>query len=103
MVFPSKNGGTGRPTFGSQITLAMPMSATINEIVTTIFTTSEVPSMPRMMTRSINAPNSGPITKTTRMIAGTIGTPQAMCTCQNMNAAIIEKAPWAKLKMPEVV
>ena len=103
MVAPLKNGGTGRPTLGFQITLASPISAIINEMVTTIFTTSVVPSMPRMMTRSTSAPNNGPMTNTTRTTAGTTGTPQAMWTCQNMNAAIIENAPCAKLKMPDVV
>ena len=36
-------------------------------------------------------------------MAGRVGTPQATWTCQYMNAAIIENAPWAKLKTPDVV
>ncbi len=85
------------------MTFARPMSAIISEIVTTIFTTSLVPSIPRMITRSTVAPNSGPMTNTTNRTAGSTGTPHPAWTCQYMNAAIIEKAPWAKLKMPEVV
>lgn len=91
--WPSKNAGTGRATSGFQMTIEMPISAIIKLIVTTIFTTSVAPSIPRMMPRSTMAPNAGPITKTTSKKAGRAGTPQPICTCQYMNAAIIENAP----------
>ena len=35
-------------------------------------------------------------------MAGSVGTPHATWTCPYMNAAIIENAPWAKLKTPDV-
>ena len=81
-VLPAKKGGTGRATSGGQMTFAMPSRATMRLTVTTIFTTSEAPSMPRMIPRSTAAPNSGPITNTTRMTDGTTGTPHPWLTCQ---------------------
>ena len=99
----SKNGRTVWSSVGGQITLARPSSPTNRLTVTTILTTSEVPSIPRMITRSISAPNNGASTNTTSTIAGSVGTPHATWTCQYANAAIIENAPWAKLKTPEVV
>ena len=61
-----------------------------------------------MMTRSITAPKIGATMNTTNRKAGSVGQPQPpsaveACTCQYMYAAIMPKAPWAKLKMPEVV
>ncbi|MEI7887668.1 MAG: hypothetical protein WCJ04_09760 [Actinomycetes bacterium] len=91
--WPSKNDGTRLATSGFQITIEMPMSAIIKLMVTTILTTSLAPSMPRMIPRSMSAPKAGPMTNTTSKKAGSVGTPQPMCTCQNINAAIIEKAP----------
>ncbi len=79
---PSKKGGTGRATSWGQITWARPSNATMRLTVTTIFTTSDAPSMPRMMPRSITAPNSGAITNTTMITDGMTGTPQPWLTCQ---------------------
>ncbi len=56
-----------------------------------------------MNTRSTSAPNSGAITPITRISDSQTGTPHDTWICQYMNAASIPKAPWAKLKMPEVV
>ena len=39
----------------------------------------------------------------TRIRARGAGQPQPHRTCQYMNAASMAMAPWAKLKMPEVV
>ena len=50
--------------------------------VTTILTTSDAPSMPRMIPRSITAPNNGAMTNTTRITDGITGTPQPWFTCQ---------------------
>jgi hypothetical protein len=72
----------GRARSSGQIHRAMKMSATISETVTTILTTSWAPSMPRMMKRSMPAPNKGAITSTTRKNAGHVGTPHDTCTCQ---------------------
>ena len=79
---PAKNGGTGRATSWGQMTVASPRSATMRLTVTTIFTTSDAPSMPRMMPRSTRAPNNGAITKTTRITEGMVGTPQPWLICQ---------------------
>ena len=73
---------SGRARSSGQIQSAMKMSATISETVTTIFTTSCAPSIPRMMNRSMPAPKSGAITSTTRKNAGQVGTPHATCNCQ---------------------
>ena len=56
-----------------------------------------------MSTRSTSAPNSGANTSTEMSSAGIVGTPQSTFSCQYTNAPNMPIAPWAKLKMPDVV
>ena len=57
----------------------------------------------RIKTRSIAAPNSGARMNSTAIRANGAG--QCMCTrsCQYRKAMSMPMAPWAKLKMPDVV
>ena len=56
-----------------------------------------------MITRSTTAPNSGAITRSTAARAIGAGHPRSYRSFQYTNAANMPVAPWAKLKMPEVV
>ena len=56
-----------------------------------------------MSTRSISAPISGANTKRTRTRASGVGKPWFTDSSQYMKAATMPIAPWAKLKMPDVV
>ena len=57
----------------------------------------------RMSRRSIAAPIRGASTRMTSTSDGSTGHPCLTVSSQYVNAAIIPTAPWAKLKMPEVM
>ena len=88
---------------GSQIVTARPIRANISPTVTTSCTTSDEPVSRRMSTRSMPAPNKGAMTKMQRISESGAGTPQSTRNCQYTNAMNMPMAPWAKLKMPDVV
>jgi hypothetical protein len=72
-------------------------------VVTTTRTTSDAPSSPRISPHSTIAPNTGAITTTTSSRAGQVLIPHSTWSCQKVSAASMLNAPWAKLKMPEMV
>ena len=78
----AKNSGTDRPTVGSQITGARPISASSRLTVTTILISSEVPSRPRINPRSMIEPKIGATTATTKNRASQVGSPQPSVNCQ---------------------
>ncbi len=70
---------------------------------TTSLVTSDTSWRPRKMTFSMAAPNSGAMTQSITRRAKGAGQPHSTRRRQYMKAASIPNAPWAKLKMPEVV
>ena len=70
---------------------------------TTSLVTSDTSWRPRKMTRSMVAPNSGATRQSMTRSEMGAGQPHSTRSCQYMKAASIPNAPWAKLKMPEVV
>ena len=56
-----------------------------------------------MSTRSISAPINGAKTNRTTTSATGVGQPWLTESSQYMNAATMPMAPWAKLKIPDVV
>ena len=71
-----------RALFGFHTHWATPIMATSNEMETTSFVASLVPSSPRMMTRSSNMPNSGASTTSTTSTESHTGQPHATVICQ---------------------
>ena len=100
-----KNVGIERPTeFGSQKVTARPISASIRPIVTTSLATRGASVSRRISTRSMAAPNNGAKMNTVMSSAnGSWALPQSTFSCQYTNALNMPIAPWAKLKMPDVV
>ena len=92
-----------RVSCGSQISPASPMSANIRPMVVTSWATSGASAIARMSVRSINAPMSGAATNTVSSRAMNVWMPQSTRSCQKTYARNMPIAPWAKLKMPEVV
>ena len=72
-------------------------------MVTTTLVTSETPSRPRMMTRSMIRPIAGATTSRTSASDTRLGRPHPFSNCQKAKAPTTPTAPWAKLKMPVVV
>ena len=56
-----------------------------------------------MMQGMTSAPNAGASTTSTTTTASGAGQPHPTRSCQYVNAASMPMAPWAKLKMPDVV
>jgi hypothetical protein len=98
-----KNGLTERLTPGGHTHWATPIMATSNEIDTTSFVASLVPSNPRMITRSSSNPNAGARIRSTMISAKGVDHPHFTRICQYANAASMPAAPCAKLKTPVVV
>ena len=72
-------------------------------MVVTSCATSGASAILRISTRSINAPMSGAATNTVSIRATKVWIPQSTRNCQKTYARNMPMAPWAKLKMPEVV
>ncbi len=100
---PAKNCGSTRDVVGSQTIVASPMRSRSRPIVTVSVVSTDAPCNGRMSTRSISAPISGANTKRTRTRATGVGRPWFTDSSQYMKAATMPMAPWAKLKIPEVV
>ena len=64
---------------------------------------TDAPYKGRISNASTMRPNSGAITNSTSTSETTALMCQACHSCQNVKAAIIPMAPWAKLNMPVVV
>ena len=92
-----------RVSCGSQSNPARPISANIRPMVVTICATRGASAIARMSTRSMAAPMSGAATNTVSNSATRVCIPHCTWSCQNTYARNMPIAPWAKLKMPEVV
>jgi hypothetical protein len=100
---PWKNFAVNRCSVGAQIQFARPIRPASSEIDTTSFVASLAPCRLRMMTTSMNAPNSGAAMSNTKANAIGAGHPHSKRSCQYVNAPIMPMAPCAKLKIPVVV
>ena len=72
-------------------------------MVVTICATRGASAILRIRTISMIAPMIGAATNTVSKSATNVWMPQSTWICQNTYARNIPIAPWAKLKMPEVV
>ena len=77
----SKKPGRRRPAAGQTMGTRL-NTKNSRETDTTILMTSVVPSMPRKMTRSMSAPNSGAMTISTMTRANAAGHPHSSRNCQ---------------------
>jgi len=102
-LLPKKKSIERDSEVGFQIVTANPIRANIKPSVTTSCTTSVELTISRMRTRSMSAPSAGAITRIVRNSAIGAGMPRLTRSSQYTNAMNIPMAPWAKLKMPEVV
>ena len=98
-----KNRLMWRVSCGSQIRPASPMRASMRPMVVTICATRGASAILRIRVISMIAPMIGAATNTVSKSATNVCTPQPTWICQNTYARNIPIAPWAKLKMPEVV
>ena len=101
--WPRKNSGTTRASAGFHRMLAMPMKATINPRVTTIWVLTAAPWRWRISSRSIRKPSIGAAIPRMRINASHCGQPSFTVSSQKPKAHSMPMAPWAKLKMPDVV
>ncbi len=102
-LLPKKKSIERDSEVGFQIVTAKPIRANIRPSVTTSCTTRLESTISRMRTRSMSAPSSGASTRIVRNSEIGAGMPRLTRSSQYTNAMNIPMAPWAKLKMPDVV
>ena len=102
-LWPAKNSGRARGSVCGNRHRASPTRNSSRPRVTIRATPVSEPRTLRISTRSTIAPNSGARMNSTAMSANGAG--QCMCTrsCQYRKARSMPMAPWAKLKIPDVV